>query len=161
MDNEPIAFFITWTVYGTFLQGDVRWWKARNEGEKPPQPMLEQWHRRRLNHEIMLLREDHRDTVAAAITKHCQHRDWILHIASPRSNHVHVVVEAKGYDGKTVRDQLKANATGALRRLFAEYQGRPVWTKGGDWKCVNSENDLQQVILYAGDIQDRMNRGKH
>ena len=29
IQDDPLAYFITWTVYGTFLQGDERWWKAR------------------------------------------------------------------------------------------------------------------------------------
>ena len=29
--DMPLAYFITWTVYGTFLQGDERgWWKIKN-----------------------------------------------------------------------------------------------------------------------------------
>ena len=39
-DGEPVGYFITWTVYGTFLQGDLRWWRKRNAGELPPQHFL-------------------------------------------------------------------------------------------------------------------------
>ncbi|MEZ6112471.1 MAG: hypothetical protein R3C99_15870 [Pirellulaceae bacterium] len=49
-DNDPIAYFITWTVYGTFLQGDHRGWRKRGKGYQTPQPLLAQWHRQRLNH---------------------------------------------------------------------------------------------------------------
>ncbi len=42
-DDEPIAYFITWTVYGTFLQGDVRGWRERQKGEQLPQPRLADW----------------------------------------------------------------------------------------------------------------------
>ena len=160
MDDEPIAYFITWTVYGTFLQGDARWWRSRDEGERAPQPLLEQWHRDRLNHEIILLDEKHRSSVSIAIQNHCNHRGWVFHASNPRTNHVHVVVGADGYDGKKVRDQLKANATGTLRREFPEFKDRPVWTTGGDWKCINSDDDLDQAILYVGEVQDRMGRGK-
>ena len=160
MHNEPLAFFITWTVYGTFLQGDDRWWRDRDKGQRRPQPLLEAWHRDRLNHEIVLLTEEHRNVVSDAIRQHCQHRDWKLWEANPRSNHVHVVVSAAGFEGVKVRDQLKANATRRLRQTFSVFQERPVWTKGGDWKCVNSKEDLEQVILYASEVQERMDRGK-
>jgi len=36
-NDQPIAFFITFTVYGTFLQGDARWWRSRTNGTQPPQ----------------------------------------------------------------------------------------------------------------------------
>ena len=58
MNDEPLAFFITFTVYGTFLQGDTRWWRSRREGSKPPQPLLEQWHRDRLKYAVILLNSD-------------------------------------------------------------------------------------------------------
>ena len=55
--DEPAGYFITWTVYGTFLQGDSRWWRKRAGGERPPQPLLEQWHRDRLKHDVILLND--------------------------------------------------------------------------------------------------------
>lgn len=56
--DEPVGYFITWTVYGTFLQGDARWWRKRTAAEQPPQPLLEQWHRDRLKHDVILLNDD-------------------------------------------------------------------------------------------------------
>ncbi|WP_419580134.1 hypothetical protein [Stieleria magnilauensis] len=130
--DEPISFFITWTVYGTFLQGDSRWWNKRTRGEQKPQPLLEQWHRDRLNHSVILLTGAHREAVELAIQEHCDHRVWRNWSCNARSNHVHVVVTADGYSGRTVRDQLKANATRKLRQLSAEFRDRPVWSVGGD-----------------------------
>ena len=49
--DDPIAFFITWTVYGTHLQGDERGWRRRRKGDQQPQPRLAQWRRERLKHE--------------------------------------------------------------------------------------------------------------
>ena len=157
-DNDPLAYFLTWTVYGTFLQGDRRWWRKRGSGSRPPQPLLERWHRERLKHEIILLNQSHRDIVKRAIQRHCEFRGWKLWEANPRSNHVHVVVTANGYSGKKVRDQLKANATRELRQQYAVFIDRPVWSVGGDWKCINSENALERAILYAGEGQEKMDR---
>ncbi len=70
-NDNPLAYFITWTVYGTFLQGDNRWWRKRGSGSQPSQPLLEQWHRERLKHEIILLNESHRGIVEKAIQRHC------------------------------------------------------------------------------------------
>ena len=157
-ENDPLAYFVTWTVYGTFLQGDGRWWRKRGSGLQPPQPLLEQWHRERLKHEIILLNRSHRDIVKRAIQRHCEFRGWKLWEANPRSNHVHVVVTASGYTGKKVRDQLKANATRELRQHYPVFKNRPVWSVGGDWKCIDSEDDLERAILYAGEGQERMDR---
>ncbi len=116
INRDPLAYFITWTVYGTFLQGDGRWWRKKRKGSQSPQPRLEEWHRDRLRHEIILLSEQHRDTVKSEIQTHCEFRQWQLWIANPRTNHVHVVISARGFVGDVVRDQLKANCTRGLPR---------------------------------------------
>lgn len=154
-DDEPIAFFITFTVYGTFLQGDARWWRSRGQGQKAPQPRLEQWHRNRLKHEVCLLDDEQRQAVAAEIARLCTFRDWKLWVANPRTNHVHIVVSAPGYNGAKVRDQVKANCTRAIRERWPKFLDRPLWTVGGDWQCIFTEEALEQVILYAGEGQDR------
>ncbi len=153
--DEPLAFFITWTVYGSFLQGDNRWWRKRQQGEQPPQPKLAQWHRDRLNHLVLILDEPQRLAVVNEIARLCEYRGWQLWKAVARTNHVHAVVTATGYAGSRVRDQLKANCTRVLREQWAIFVDRPVWTTGGDWQCVNTEEELDRVILYVSEAQDR------
>jgi hypothetical protein len=155
MNTEPLGFFITWTVYGTFLQGDKRWWRNKRKGSQPPQPRLEQWHRDRLKHDVILLSDELRERVEFEIRSHCEIRRWTLWTANARTNHVHVVVTAPGYAGDTVRDQLKANCTRGVRQLDERFFDRPVWTVRGDWECLNTDEDLEQAILYAGEGQDR------
>ena len=155
INDDPIAYFITWTVYGTFLQGDYRWWRKKGRSQSP-QPLLEQWHRDRLKHDVILLNEEHREIVENEIEKHCEHRNWHLWIASARTNHVHAVVTAVNHSGSKTRDQLKANCTRGLREQFKIFIDRPVWTVGGDWKCINDEDDLERAIIYGGEAQDRM-----
>lgn len=154
--GEPLGYFITWTVYGTFLQGDARWWRKKRQGLTPPQPRLEQWHRDRLKHDVILLADEHRKIVKSEIEYHCKNRRWRLWFANPRTNHVHVVVTAPGYAGKKVRDQLKANCTGGLRQNDKRFVGRPVWTTKGDVQSLYTEADLDLAIQYAGEAQDRM-----
>ena len=158
--DEPAGYFITWTVYGTFLQGDSRWWRKRAGGERPPQPLLEQWHRDRLKHDVILLNEDHRKVVEAEVQYHCERRGWKLWVVNPRTNHVHVVVSASGYEGEKVRDQLKANCTRGIREIDSRFLDRPVWTTKGDVQFLKIDNDLEKAIEYAGEAQDRMGLGK-
>ncbi|HMO13915.1 MAG TPA: hypothetical protein PKD64_09995 [Pirellulaceae bacterium] len=74
---------------------------------------------------------------------------------------MHVVVTAPGYTGNNIRDQLKANATRGLREHWEEFRERPVWTALGDCQCINTEDDLDTVIQYVGEAQDRMYLPKH
>ena len=100
--QHPLAYFITWTVYGTFLQGDKRWWRRRGGAAQPPAPRLQEWHADRLKHEIVLLSEPHREVVSTEIARLSEFRGWHLWVANPRTNHVHVVVTAKSHDGMRV-----------------------------------------------------------
>jgi REP element-mobilizing transposase RayT len=154
--DDPIAFFITWTVYGTHLQGDERGWRRRGKGLQNPQPRLADWRRERLKYEIQLLSLEQRNVVEEECRKHCDHRCWKLWEVNARTNHVHAVVTAVDCSGKTVRDQLKANCTRGLREKWAAFRDRQVWSVGGDWECINSEDDLETVCQYVREAQDRM-----
>ncbi|MEM6474468.1 MAG: transposase [Planctomycetota bacterium] len=158
--SDPIAFFITWTVYGTFLQGDSRWWRKKGAGSQAPQPRLEAWHRDRLVYEVILLDFEHRQIVQFEVSTHCERRGWKLWAMAARTNHVHIVVSAPRFTGKKVRDQLKANCTRGIRQIDSRFTDRPVWTTNGDIEFIDSEWDLCVVTEYVNDAQDRMHLGK-
>ncbi len=154
--GDPLAFFITWTVYGSHLQGDERGWRRRCQGNQLPQPRLAQWRRERLKYDVILLSPAAREIVEAECRRHCDHRGWHVWTVNARSNHVHIVVTADGYSSTIVRDQLKANCTRGSRMHWKQFCDRDVWTVGGDWDCINCEEDLEAVCLYVREAQDRM-----
>ena len=168
--NDPVTLFITWTTYGSWLPGDVRGWKKWKQGEQQPQPVLEDWCKERMKEKAVLLDERHRESVEDVIRKHSQIRGWELHAVSVRSNHVHIVVTVVPKTGnndyrvadsiKRVRDELKANATRVVRRCENPVTNAKVWTKGGDIQFIDTDDDLEQVVIYVWEAQDRMERGK-
>ncbi|MDX1929320.1 MAG: hypothetical protein SFV81_22525, partial [Pirellulaceae bacterium] len=129
--------------------------RLRGKGTQPPAPLLESWHRDRLNHDVVFLNNEQRIVAKTEIERFCSRRPWKLWVANPRSTHAHVVVTVKGYHGAKVRDQIKANCTRVIREGWPLFVDRPVWAVGGDWQCVNTEEELEQVILYATEGQDR------
>ena len=153
-DDEPLAFFITWTVYGTFLQGDERGWRKRRKGNQLAQPLLAQWRRVRLTHSIELLNDQQRQAVMDEMIRLSDFRGWHIWAHDARTNHCHIVVTAAGYPGNKVRDQLKANCTRVLRERWPKFVGRAVWTAGGDWQCLNTEEELEKVVEYVSVAQD-------
>jgi REP element-mobilizing transposase RayT len=155
MNDEPIAFYMTWTVYGTFLQGDHRGWRKWRKGHQLPQPRMAQWRAERLKYDVILFDNLQRTHVATEIERLCSFRNWKLWVQNVRTNHVHVVAHAPGYTGAKVRDQLKANCTRVLRGPWPIFDDRPVWTEGGDWECINEVDDLEHVIDYVLYAQDR------
>ena len=153
----PYALFITWTTYGSWLPGDSRGWHDPSRGERPPQPQLETWARNRLKEQTVLLSNEQREAIERVIREHAAIRGWNLFAVSVRSNHVHVVVRAAATPTQ-VRDQFKANATRVLRAMPQPITNDKVWTKGGDIAFIDTDEELERVILYATEAQDRMDR---
>ncbi|MCR9297125.1 MAG: hypothetical protein NXI32_30865 [bacterium] len=153
--GDPLAYFITWTIYGTHLQGDLRGWRKRSKGHQPHKPLLKRWHESRLKFPVQILSAVQRRIVAEEIARLSEFRGWHLWETSARSIHVHVAVTAPKYSGAKVRDQLKANCTRVLREHSGIFVDRPVWAVGGDWQCINTEEELEHVIHYIRDAQDR------
>lgn len=152
--DEPIAYFITWTTYGTWLPGDQRGWNRKHQGDiKRPNPALEKSARAKMTEPELRLSPKHRAIVENTIRKHCEIRGWHPHVVNPRTNHVHVVVTAPGYNAKTVRDQFKAWCTRKLKE--SGLTRKNIWTEGGSKKSINTEDDLARVIDYASEAQDR------
>jgi REP element-mobilizing transposase RayT len=156
MNEDPLAYLITWTIYGTFLQGDSRGWRKYRRGERPPQPKLAEWHASRLKHPIIKLNWTGQQIVEQTILQHCEIRGWTLWAGACRTNHVHTVVTAPGFDGDTVRNQFKAYTTRELRKDSAVFKDRPIWTRYGDWDCLYSDDELEAAVYYVEEAQDRM-----
>ena len=154
---DPLNYFITWTTYGSWLPGDARGWRKTGKGQQLPQPLLEEWCRSQMTENPVLLNEAQRLRVEAVCRKHATFRGWVLHAVSARSNHVHLVVSADKKP-EIVRDQFKANATRVLREEPGAITNETVWTRGGDCEIVDGEENLERVVQYVTEAQDRMDR---
>ena len=155
--NDTITILITWTTYGTWLPGDSRGWRKRKAGPQIPQPLLAEWCRKKMVGEVVLLEPEDRATVEEACRKHCGHRGWHLPAVHARSNHVHIVVSA-AEKPQTVRDQLKANCTGALRKQKMPLNHERTWTRGGDCEILDTDEEIEAAVLYTLEAQDRKER---
>ncbi|WP_339730278.1 transposase [uncultured Gimesia sp.] len=156
--NEPFTYFITWTTYGTWLQGDRRGWRKTNKGNQLPQPFLEKWCQNQMKEQSVQLNENQRNKVEQVCHQHAQIRGWLIHAISVRSNHVHIVVTANA-PPKKVRDQFKAYATRVLREGANPLINNKIWTRGGDIEFIDDvEDNLERVILYIDEAQDRKGR---
>ena len=157
--NNPLNLFITWTTYGAWFPGDRRGWRKWKAGEQVPQPLLADWCRDRMNEPPVTLNRAHRVTVIKTCHRHAKIRGWVVHAIDARSNHVHLVVTAAA-EPKKVRDQFKANATRALREMANPTTNMKIWTRGGDVEVVEGDEQLDQVVFYVNDAQDRMGQVK-
>ncbi len=76
--DEPIAYFITWTTYGTWLSGDQR--GSWHRGQYPsPTELFRQMAAAEMKETAFMLSPEDRDIVEETVITHCEIRAWKLH----------------------------------------------------------------------------------
>ncbi|MEX1230703.1 MAG: transposase [Planctomycetaceae bacterium] len=152
--HDPIAFFITWVTYGTWLPGDARGWIEYHRGWQLPDSVLEMEAAAVMTEDACRLTREQRIAVEDQISETCLHRGWLLHAVHCRSNHVHVVVTAGETKPKKIRSDIKAWATRCLRINFDE-QRENWWAERGSIRWLYDEMSLETAILYVLEAQER------
>jgi len=109
-----IAFFSTWTTYGTWLPGDNRGWFTRGRGLQEPDLLRTFEAALRMTENAITLDDKQRGLIEETIADHCEIRKWTLHAVNCRTNHVHVVVTADERRIEVPREQFKAWGTRKL-----------------------------------------------
>jgi hypothetical protein len=118
---EPLAYFITWATYGTWLPGDERGWVEYRRGRQLPDPIRKLEAQARMTEDACRLDAEQREVVERQVVETCRFRGWHLHAVNCRSNHLHIVVTA-GQRPEVVRSQLKAWCTRRLKELQTRRQ---------------------------------------
>ena len=176
--GPPIAYFLTWTTYGTWLPGDKRGWNRKGEHESlEPNRIRYDSAQADMKESAFLLATDDKSAVDDTIRKHCQIRNWDLHAINVRSNHVHVVVTAsqKIDDTKYEHEaQASGSATTSTAMVFmppetvvAQFKAwctrklqphhpdrKRFWTQGASCRWLNQESELSTTIEYVVEAQD-------
>ncbi len=96
-DNEyPLAYFITFRTYGTWLHGDKRgsidrYHNGFGTPRMLPNTVLENQQRKKLKSDRVTLDPQQRAILETAIRDVCNYRGWNLFAINARTNHVHLV----------------------------------------------------------------------
>lgn len=152
-NDDPIAFFLTWVTYGTWLPGDARGWVEYKHGWQLPRPNLEAECASKMSSDACRLSKELRDAVERQVAETCDHRGWHLHAVNCRSNHVHAVVSAGQTPPKKIRVDLKAYATRCLKAL--DKTRDDWWAERGSIRWIFKDDDLESAVVYVIDGQDR------
>ena len=156
---DPLAIFLTWTTYGTWLPGDDRGWIEYRHGWKLADEARHRYASARMTEDACILTSDQRELVETTVHEHCEIRNWELFAVNCRTNHIHVVV-AGNRSPKEIRGQLKSWCT---RRLKEQQRDRGVlpadirdnwWAERGSARHLNDSNSLEAAIRYVRDAQD-------
>jgi REP element-mobilizing transposase RayT len=152
-----IAFFYTWTTYGTWLPGDQRGWFQRGVGKNSPNHFHEIAALLRMTANAVILNPGERRVVEKTIADHCLIRHWTLHSVNCRSNHVHAVITAEVKSIELPREQFKAWCSRKLnenRLLKMRNRVEEWWTERGWDEYIDDENSLVNVNTYVMEGQD-------
>ena len=150
---DPLAFFLTWTTYGSWMPGDARGWADDRGAIREPNARLTRVAAGLMRGPSVVLTFAQRDTVVRVIHEHCNFRGWTLHAATCRTTHVHVVVSAAVRTPDAVLGSIKARCS---RQLSQEDDGpRTWWTRGGSMRQIYDMRALENVVTYVVECQDK------
>jgi len=154
--GDPLAYFLTWTTYGSWLPGDGRWWVDSQGRFREPDPQRERLARERMTETELSFTALQRELVEKPVADHCRVRNWLLHEVNCRTQHVHVVVTAPGYAPEVVLEQFKAWCTRRLSQLQSK-SGTQLrekwWTEKGSKRRLYDDDGLVAATYYVRHCQ--------
>lgn len=160
---QPLAFFLTWTTYGTWLHGDPR--GAVDDRHNAPKGRPAQLDERRrvhmrssMKHPPIVLSAEERAVVDHAIREHCKVRSLWLGALNTRTNHVHCVVAQPDSKPEQIAQRLKAWSTRALRRHDPVRFAGSVWTRQASTRYLWTKDNVDKAVQYVLEEQDRPTR---
>ena len=154
MFQSPLAYFLTFSTYGTWLHGrepgSVD--KSHNIFDTPTLPTnsrREQVIRSQMRQPEYVLDEPRRQCVRLAIQEVAHYRDWALHAAQVRTNHAHIVITTPSLKPEPVLMVLKAWSSRQLRLTFKEEPKRVRWTHDGSTEYLWDEAARARACKYV------------
>ncbi len=153
--NDPIAFFITVSTYGTWLPGDQRGWVEYYNGWHLPDPVRVIEAKARMTEHAKLLTPQQRSLVEEHVRETCNYRQWICHAVNCRTNHMHTVISAPYTPPKKIRADLKAWCSKRLKTSTLPTVTDKWWAERGSIRWVFDEEALNRVIFYTVEGQDK------
>jgi len=151
--DTPLALFVSFRTYGTWLHGDKRGSIDRYHNQYrapylPPNQRWESYNQQLLKTKPLILKAKHRRLIKAAIRETCDIRKWLLLAVNVRTNHVHSVVSANK-KAWIVLNAFKANATRKLREAGLWLHAFSPWADKGSKRKLWNERSVAKAIDYV------------
>jgi REP element-mobilizing transposase RayT len=153
----PLAYFITFTTYGTWLHGREAGSVDREHNRfgdvfLPSNSAREANERRKMDEPLFVLDSERRKVVLRTIEEVSAYRKWTLIAAHVRSNHVHIVVRANS-DADKVMNDYKAYATRRLKEAGFDQNRKHLWTESGSQRFLWRSTDVVAAAKYVVEEQ--------
>ena len=153
--DTPLAYFITFTCYGTWLHGDDRG-SVDRDNNVPGTPFLlpdsDRQSKEATNVAPYSLDDPHRQIALKAIVEIASKKAWTLWAAHVRSNHIHVVVTAASPVERVMND-IKAAVSRRLNKAHPFERDCVRWTRHGSTRYLWRDEQLEAAVQYVVDDQ--------
>jgi len=133
------GYMITWTTYGTWLQGRKQGF-VKDGNERGANPALMRSNIRNLKDDAVRLNRGQRVIVGEAIVEASKRFRQKIRAIAVRSNHVHIVAEYVEVPMSVLAGRAALKKCG--------FEGK-VWTTGFDKRFSFSEEDLRARVDYV------------
>ncbi|MCK5001229.1 MAG: hypothetical protein KAS23_16915 [Anaerohalosphaera sp.] len=143
--TKTLGYMVTWTTYGTWLQGDGRGW-VKDGSVRSGNEILNRKNFEDMKQDAVWLSGDERVIVKNAILDEVRSIGLTVLAITVQNGHVHVVLNRDGQEFARVAGKLKRAATIVLRE--AGFVGK-VWTKEYDVQYCFDAEGLQARIDYV------------
>lgn len=155
--NTPLAYFMSFRTYGTWLHGDERASvdRVHNDYESPMLPRSEaltRWESTQLKQAPVSFEPAHREIVDRTIREVCRYKGWSVLALNVRTNHIHVVVDAPG-PPEPVMNAFKAWATRRLVEAGLAAKGSRVWSRHGSTVYLFKPEKVEEKCRYVLECQ--------
>jgi REP element-mobilizing transposase RayT len=145
MEKKIIGYMLTWTTYGTWLQGDKRGY-VKNGVILSANQKLQTANRNNQKHPSIKLNTNLMLIVKNVIEKEAERIGQKIYAIAVCSNHVHLVLQKTTEKIENAVARYKNKSTYALRAIGIEGK---IWTRGYNKKFLYNTNELDSVIQYV------------
>ncbi|MGC1273288.1 MAG: transposase [Planctomycetaceae bacterium] len=155
--SEPLAYFLSWHTYGTWLHGDERGSidPRHNVYGEPFAAASDDRARSehdRLKDPVVRLDAPDRIIVQRTLLEVAEHRGWRPLAMHVRTTHVHVVISA-GAKIERVLNDFKSYATRRLREAGRFAADADVWSRHGSTRYLWNEAQVRSKVDYVVNAQ--------
>ena len=142
--GKLIGYMVTWTAYGSWLQGDKRRYVKKGE-ILPAQKNLAKSNRNQQKHPAVILTKEEKDIVKEAIAREAERIGHRITTLAVCSNHVHLAAEA---GCKSIEKSVSRYKNVAMFALWKKGKSGKIWTRGFDKRFCFNKQDFENKIKY-------------
>ena len=151
--KAPLAYFISFRTYGTWLRGDERSWTRKSDGRRSARvceadEALRARDLERMTAAPFQLSPEAQCIAADTIQQVCAFLGWACLVLSVDHEHVHLVVIA-GRSPEHVMNTLKAWVTRRLREAGLVASKERIWSRHGSTRRLWNATGVERASAYV------------